>query len=151
MLLLYVRPALHKIPFFPLTEGDLVPRTVNNRQELLGRWATFTSDHLCQRQLIVLEDFARDPRCEQSALDQDSKIGGTFDTLARGNTAALVAETRTELEEAELLGGPQEGLLKKLSRQMGRGKFHCLGRHPEFPGTLHEDDYSQSEKEGEQS
>lgn len=91
---------------------------VASKQELLGRWVTFTNDPLCRRQLIVLQDHSQDKH--KQAVDADSSMGSTFDTLARGNASAIPG-TVCDLDEASLDSNSREALLKKLSRQMGRG------------------------------
>ena len=57
---------------------------------------------------------------QSQAVDSETSMGTTFDTLARGNASAIPG-TLCDLEEASLDGNNREALLKKLSRQMGRG------------------------------
>ena len=94
---------------------------VANRGELVGRSVTFTNDPLCQRQLVVLQDHACDSSKPAPDLSEGS-VGGTFDTLARGGAAHAVAETERDVDEAEVGIDNRDALLKKLSRQMGRGE-----------------------------
>ena len=61
----------------------------------------------------------------KQAVDSESSMGSTFDTLARGNASAIPG-TLCDLEEASLDGNNREALLKKLSRQMGRGMTSIL-------------------------
>ena len=66
----------------------------------------------------MLQDHSQDKHKE--AVDAENSISNTFDTLARGNASAIPG-TLCDLEEASLDGNNREALLKKLSRQMGRG------------------------------
>ncbi len=67
---------------------------------------------------MVLQDHSQD-KGRQPA-EAESSMGSTFDTLARGNASAIPG-TLCDLDEASLEGNNREALLKKLSRQMGRG------------------------------
>lgn len=82
---------------------------------------TFTHDSQCQRQLIILQDHSNNSTAQHSSAAEGSN-SGTFDALARGNAAASVAVTQCDLAEADIDNGNREALLKKLSRQMGRGE-----------------------------
>lgn len=93
---------------------------MSSKLELAGRAATFTHDTLCQRQLIVLQDHSLNAK--QTALtEMQSASETTFDTLARGSAIAAVPETQCDLQEVGLQMIARDALLKKLSRQMGRG------------------------------
>lgn len=81
---------------------------------------SFTYDPLCRRQLVVLQEYDQQSACKPLVTPETS-VGGIFDTLARDNAAGQPAETICNLDEASLDGSQREALLKKLSRQMGRG------------------------------
>ena len=87
----------------------------------MGRNVTLSYDPLCRRQLVVLQEVDKDNTC-RPLVTPETSIDGVFDTLARGNTAHRSAARATAgLEEVELEDNQREALLKKLSRQMGRG------------------------------
>lgn len=87
----------------------------------MGRNVTFTYDPLCRRQLVVLQEVDAQSAC-QPLVTPETSIDGVFDTLARSNTAhRSMAPATAGLDEAVLDGNQREALLKKLSRQMGRG------------------------------
>jgi hypothetical protein len=99
---------------------------VSNRGDLVSRNVTFTYDPLCRRQLVVLQEVDKQS-ARQPLVTPQTSIDGVFDTLARGNTAHRHSSAATAgLDEAVLDGNQREALLKKLSRQMGRGEVSCF-------------------------
>jgi hypothetical protein len=94
---------------------------VSKRGDLVGRNVSFAYDPLCRRQLLVVLQEYEQHSGSKPLVTPDTSIGGIFDTLARDNTAHQSTETICDLDEANLDGNQREALLKKLSRQMGRG------------------------------
>lgn len=96
----------------------------------MGRQVTFTYDPACGRQLIVLQDLLQASNILDGSLASGSCLRGTMDMLARAQTSPHGApETRCNLDEIEMTDSQREALLKKLSRQMGRGItafFSCI-------------------------
>ena len=107
---------------------DRCSAAVTHRSQLVGRKVTFTYDQACGRQLIVLQEFSNEPQQHDGSLASGSCVMGTMDTLARTHTSPRGAQvTQCNLDEIELTDTQREAMLKKLSRQMGRGvTFVCI-------------------------
>ena len=128
---LYVPGRIISSTFAPLScllleRGDLQSdawTAVSSRSQLLGRHVTFTYDPVCGRQLVVLQEISASTPAEQPSLARDTSIAGTMDSLARGNTTyKTAADTLCSLDEADLSNLQREGLLKKLSKHLGKGQ-----------------------------